>query len=195
MIGPASGRLCRQTPRTELARDERLDSFVGAVGLWPRVGDPAVLAALKDLQFALSACAPVSGGKFLLHGRQNVIVQLTLQDIKRRQGHRLAAFENELRIAFVDGFPGVEISFTILDHFRPLSSLRLLVAGALVAHPRASPAVRQSTVNVGGVGKAMRAITGIMRARGAALVFLPAAGAPQRANRGRIAVPFSRLRF
>src|SRR5262245_52083822 len=167
MIGPASGRLCRQTPRAELARDKRLDSFVGAVGLWPRVGDPAVLAALKDLQFALSACAPVSGGKFLLHGRQNVIVQLALQNVKRRQGYRLATFEDELRIAFVDGFPWVEISLAVLDHFRPLSSLRLLVTREGIAYWGTGNDVRQSSVNIGSVGQRVCIIARIMRTHGA----------------------------
>src|SRR5262245_55701564 len=187
--------LRRQTPRTELAGDEGLDSFVGAVGLWAWVGDPAVLAALKDLQFAFSTGRAVSGGKFLLNSRQDIVVQFALQDVKRRQGHRLAAFEDELWIAFVDGFPGVEINFAVLDHFRPLSALRLLVAREWIAYRRARHDVRQRSVNVGGVGQSMRVIARIMRAHGAELDFMTAAGAPQRANAGGIAVPFVRLRF
>lgn len=62
-------RLRCQTPRGELARDEGLDSFVGTVGLWTRVGDPAVLAALEYFQFTLSTGRPVGGGEFLLHSR------------------------------------------------------------------------------------------------------------------------------
>ena len=82
-----------------------LNSFVGAVGLWARVSDPAVLAALKDLQFAFSTGRPVSSGKFLLHGRQDIVVQFALQHVKRRQCHRLAALKDELRIVLRRWFP------------------------------------------------------------------------------------------
>ena len=100
-----------------------------------------------------------------------------------------------MRIAFVDGFPGVEINFAILDHFRPLSSLGLLVAREWIAHRRARDDVRQSSINVGGLGQRMGVVARIMRAHSAEFDFVTAAGVPQRANGGRITVPFSRLRF
>jgi hypothetical protein len=48
-----------------------------------------------------------------------------------------AALENPLRIAFVDGLPGVEVDPAVLDHPLTLHLLGLLESRVGVAHRRA----------------------------------------------------------
>jgi hypothetical protein len=88
-----------------------------------------------------------------LYGGAHVVVQLSLQDVQRRQRRRLAALQDQLRIAFEDGFPRVEIDLVVLDHFRPLPALRLLVASDRIAHRRARHDIGKRRVEVGRFGE------------------------------------------
>jgi hypothetical protein len=137
----------------KLARDVGLDLLVGPVGLRAGVGDSAVLAVLEDFKFAFPAGLPVCFGEFFLHGRAHVAVQLALQNVKRQQRHRLAAFEDLLRVSFEDRFPGIEINFVELDHFLPLSLLRVLKARVGIAHRRVRHDKGKRRVEVGRFGE------------------------------------------
>ena len=121
----------------------------GPVRLRSRLNNPAVLGARKNLVVDLAASRPVRRDEALLHGGEHIVVQFPLQDEHRRQGDRLAPFEDALRVGIDNGLPRVEIGLAVGDQRSTLHLLRLLIAGHGVADRRAGYDVSQGGVEVG----------------------------------------------
>ncbi len=73
-----------------------------------------MFAACENFQFTVTPGGAVGCGELFLSRWQHIVVQFTLHNQQRPQGYRIAAIKNFLWIAFVDGFPWIEIIFSCI---------------------------------------------------------------------------------
>lgn len=164
-----------------------------AVGVGAGLEHPQVAAALEDRDLAFAAGRAVGFAEFLLKRRQDVVVQSALHDQHRRQLDRLAALEDQLRVAFLDVAEGIEIHMVAIRHVLAPLGERVVVARQGIADRRARRHVADARVDLRVSFQRQRVVARVLRPHAEQHGHVAAAGAAEQAQCGRIAVPAGRL--